>query len=73
MNIRQMLSRELELGHCEHLEQQIIILNILRLTCQQLNLASGQQERSEENALKIKERKKALVNLQVQLCIMMKA
>lgn len=68
-----MLSRELELGHCEHLEQQIIILNILRLTCQQLNLASGQQERSEENALKIKERKKASVNLQVQLCIMMKA
>lgn len=68
-----MLSRELERGHCEHLEQQIIILNILRLTFQQLDLASEQRERSEEDALKVKERKRASVNLQVQLCIMMKA
>lgn len=42
-NIKQMLSSELELGCRGHREQQIFRLSILRHTCQQLSLASGQQ------------------------------
>ena len=45
MNFRWILSGELESGHCEDQEQQIVIL---RHACQQLDLASGQQQGTEE-------------------------
>lgn len=46
-----MLSSELELGHCEDCEQQLLIL---RHTCQRLDFASGQQQGTEDDTLKNK-------------------
>ena len=54
MNFRWILSGELESGHCEDQEQQIVIL---RHACQKLDLASGQQQGTEEDTLKTKSSK----------------
>ena len=57
VNIRQTFSSELERGHCEPVGPQMVIRSILRHTCQQLPSAGGQQEGTEEGALKAKESK----------------